>query len=348
MVKTALIQEPYQLSMGLTLVFNGASGATNLAGRTTTGGSGSGMTVALTAAGGVVTGVTIETLGNGLYRRGDLITVSTAQAGTSTTVTFRLGQASTRDGALAVASVATRAYIAAVEAADGQQLESGVLQALVAFANYRIPLGGVCSCYMGPRTLAGKLVPMVGPAPTGVNLVAGDVCRLGIKGNGINKTINMNYTNGAYGTQNSRSIGTWVAERDTGFYAAYFGNVSPSGRCFLRSSDEVTRKYQFAVNGFVANLVSAGYPLGLVLLSRNSSATAQVWAGNSEETFSAASIAPDSFAMYALSALGSGSFSNARISLFSDSAYTDPAVFDSFTSALFANVAALPAAFSIS
>lgn len=92
MAQDFVIREPYKLAMGLGITGNGTSGATSQTGRTTTtSGSGTGMTVALTAAGGVVTGIAIETLGNGLYQRGDTVTVSTAQAGTGANVTFVLG-----------------------------------------------------------------------------------------------------------------------------------------------------------------------------------------------------------------------------------------------------------------
>lgn len=85
------------------------------------------------------------------------------------------------------------AYISAVEAADGQALESGVRTAI---NNYVLALKtttgwaamDVILPFIGARTLAGALVPLKGNAPTLNNFVAGDYDRkLGLKGDGINK-----------------------------------------------------------------------------------------------------------------------------------------------------------------
>jgi hypothetical protein len=114
-----------------------------------------------------------------------------------------------RDGILGQASAETLAYIAAVEAADGAQLEPAVLAAIVPFANWRIPLGGACCILAGARTLAGALVPLVGPAPTGVNLVAGDYNRQRIMPDGSTKSIAFNYDNDTP-AQNSRHIFCWA------------------------------------------------------------------------------------------------------------------------------------------
>lgn len=124
---------------------------------------------------------------------------------------------------LAQSLPATRAYIAAVEAADGQQLELPVLRAMCAFANYRIPLGGHCCIMAGARTLAGALVPVVGTAPTGVNLVTGDYSRtLGILGNGTNKLINTNVL-GSVLAQNDHHIACDVVSNSSA------GNVRVMG-----------------------------------------------------------------------------------------------------------------------
>jgi hypothetical protein len=72
------------------------------------------------------------------------------------------------------------------------------------------------SCLLaGPDTLAGALVPLVGPAPTNFNFVAGDYNRVtGLKGNGSNKRLNSNRANNA-DPQNNRHIFTRVTDIGT-------------------------------------------------------------------------------------------------------------------------------------
>ena len=99
------------------------------------------------------------------------------------------------------------AYIAAVEAADGQALEDGVKDAYTGFivgAKSDGIWGAIkSSCILaGARTLTGALVPLIGSAPTNVNnnFVSGDYDRkLGLSGNGSTKYLDTNFNNNLTG-----------------------------------------------------------------------------------------------------------------------------------------------------
>jgi hypothetical protein len=85
------------------------------------------------------------------------------------------------------------AYIAAVEAEDGDVLEAGVVTAIDNFV-IGCKADGIwaaikaCCILAGARTLDGALVPLVGPAPTNFNFLAGDYNRAaGLKGDGSTK-----------------------------------------------------------------------------------------------------------------------------------------------------------------
>jgi hypothetical protein len=69
------------------------------------------------------------------------------------------------------------------------------------------------SCIMaGWNNLNGALTPLVGPAPTNFNFVAGDYARkTGLKGNGSTKYLNANRNNNA-DPQNSYHLSVFVAE----------------------------------------------------------------------------------------------------------------------------------------
>jgi hypothetical protein len=86
-----------------------------------------------------------------------------------------------------------QSYITAVEAADGQALETAVRDAINAFV-VGCKSDGIwsaikASCILaGARTLAGALVPLVGAAPTNVDFFSEDYNRkTGLKGNESNK-----------------------------------------------------------------------------------------------------------------------------------------------------------------
>ena len=103
------------------------------------------------------------------------------------------------------------AYIAAVEAADGQSLESGTRLAINTFIN-GCKTDGIwdaikASCILaGARTLSGALVPLRGTAPTNFNFVSGDYNRkTGLSGNSSTKYLNSNRNNNA-DPQNSKHL----------------------------------------------------------------------------------------------------------------------------------------------
>ena len=90
------------------------------------------------------------------------------------------------------------AYMAAVEAADGEPLELGVRLAITDFV-LGCKADGIwsaikASCILaGARTLNGALVPLVGTAPTNNNFVSGDYNRkTGLVGDGSTKYLNSN------------------------------------------------------------------------------------------------------------------------------------------------------------
>jgi hypothetical protein len=108
-----------------------------------------------------------------------------------------------------------RAYVLAVNTADGQPLEAPVVQAIDAFV-VGCKADGIwsaikASCIlMGARTLSGALTPLVGSAPTNNNFVAGDYNRkTGLLGDGTTKFLNSNRANNVSG-QNDRHSSVYV------------------------------------------------------------------------------------------------------------------------------------------
>lgn len=96
-----------------------------------------------------------------------------------------------------------QAYLTAVEAADGQALETAVRAAINDFV-VGCKADGIwnaikASCVLaGARTLSGCLVPLVGAAPTNFNFVSGDYNRkTGLMGNGSTKYLSTNRNNNA-------------------------------------------------------------------------------------------------------------------------------------------------------
>lgn len=190
-----------------------------------------------------------------------------------------------------------RAYITAVQAADGQSLEPAVVKAIDDFI-IGCKADGIwsaikASCIlMGARTLSGALTPLVGTAPTNENFVSADYARkTGLKGNATNKRLNTNRANNA-DPQNSKSFGLWVTEARTtgavfiGATAAVAGTsqvVESAGNLFFR------------VNNTSASMtsVSAG-TVGFLGVGRSSSTALSWYFGTSTGTATDTSSSPTS------------------------------------------------------
>jgi hypothetical protein len=131
-----------------------------------------------------------------------------------------------------IASDEAAAYIAAVEAADGQPLEQGVRDAITTFivgcAQDGIWNAIKASCILaGARTLNGALTPLVGTAPTNFNFVAGDYDRkTGLVGNGSTKYLDSNRLRTA-DPQNSHHVAVYLSTLHTLGTAAFYAG---SGR----------------------------------------------------------------------------------------------------------------------
>lgn len=110
------------------------------------------------------------------------------------------------------------AYIAAVEAADGQALEAGVRAAINAFVSGCKQDGiwsalQACCLMAGARTLSGALVPLKGPAPTNFNFVSGDYSRkTGLIGNGATKYLDSNFTLADFPSNDNTHLSAYVTE----------------------------------------------------------------------------------------------------------------------------------------
>jgi hypothetical protein len=108
-------------------------------------------------------------------------------------------------------------YIQAVEAADGQPLPAPVRFAIRDFI-VGCKTNGTwnalqAACFLkGPRTLAGALVPLVGPAPTNYNFASGDyAAKTGLKGNATDKRLGSGRNNNA-DPQNNKHMSAFITE----------------------------------------------------------------------------------------------------------------------------------------
>lgn len=140
-------------------------------------------------------------------------------------------------------------YVAAVEAADGQELEFGVAKAINDFV-----LGckndGIwdaikaCCILAGARTLGGALKPLKGVAPTNNNFVSADYNRkTGLKGNGGTKYLNSNRANNANPQLSAHRV---VA-----------GNFSSNSQVFM-SNNAFSNMYRFINGSYYADINNGG------------------------------------------------------------------------------------------
>lgn len=234
------------------------------------------------------------------------------------------------------------AYIAAVEAADGQALEAGVRTAINAFV-VGCKADGIwnaikASCIMaGARTLAGALTPLVGTAPTNFNFVSGDYNRkTGLIGNGSTKYLNSNRNNNA-DPQNSNHNAAWVS------------TIGNPGAVMAALATTGTDGFNSLSDGAARNRNSTPYfntsAPGFIGTSR-SSASSFVYRNNSTSlTVNGASLAPGGgdILIFSFSAGSGSNVSNHRIAFYSIGEALDLALLDArVTTLVNAFAAAIP------
>jgi hypothetical protein len=190
-------------------------------------------------------------------------------------------------------------YITAVEAADGQTLETAVKDAINAFVINCKSDGTwnaikACCIMAGARTIQGCLVPLVGPTPTRSGSSAGWNYdrKTGLKADGSTNLIDSGLA-ASSNAQNNVSGGVWVSTAPTAMtYAAYMGAGSGQTGSFNLFNDTgriATRCHNTAANIFGAGTSSA---TGFIGMSRSSASIYSVRFSSANNTLTQASEAP--------------------------------------------------------
>jgi hypothetical protein len=241
------------------------------------------------------------------------------------------------------------AYLAAVQAADGQLLEPAVR---IAVNNFIVgcKADGIwtaikASCILaGARTLTGALVPLVGTAPTNFNFVAGDYNReTGLVGDGSTKYLNSNRNNNA-DPQDSKHAAVFISQSETrnatrSAISSRNASGSSGATHLLTTAIVVVAR----VNTSGTSTTASATPFtGLFAGSRFSSTQSSLRFNNASTVISENSSAPTAVAIDVFSRNGSD-FSDARLAFYSIGESLDLALLDArVTTLINAFAAAIP------
>jgi hypothetical protein len=201
------------------------------------------------------------------------------------------------------------AYLRAVEAADGQALETPVKRAVDDFFR-GCKADGIwdaikASCLLcGARTLAGALVPLVGAAPNPNGFVSGDYSRsTGLRDPGRTSYLDANASADEYGQDDAHGA-AFTTTKQTVFGTIIFGNSS--GGTFGMFPGNANQM-QIAVNhsSGVLNVSSTGIgdAVGLLGCTRSSASEISYVAGTQSATIAQVSTTPlsENFGVFARS-----------------------------------------------
>ena len=239
------------------------------------------------------------------------------------------------------------AYIAAVEAADGQVLESGVKFAIKNFV-LCCKQDGIwssikASCILsGARTLAGALAPLVGTAPTNNNFVSGDYNRkTGLVGDpAFTKYLNSNRNNNADPQDNNHQA-VWISTASSGLGIYLGAGVTDVGTTHVVKSSAGTfgtRNRNQNDNSPVSTAVTAfaGH-------SRSSSASYIIRANSANYTATVSSETVYSGNVFVFATNPASLYSNSRLAFYSIGESLDLALLDArVTDLINAFAAAIP------
>jgi hypothetical protein len=234
-------------------------------------------------------------------------------------------------------------YITAVEAADGQLLETATRLAINNFVK-GCKSDGIwnaikASCILaGARTLSGALVPLVGTAPTNFNFVSSDYSRTtGLKGDGFTKSISTNRNNNT-DPQDSRHLYCKLTQADTlGATASYYiGTVFSNGHSYVMKTLATQHGFRSSGGNFGRPSATAA---GSWAVSRSGTSITTMAAGSSQ-VFTGASSVPASAVNRVFGSNSGTSCTDARISFYSVGENLDLSLLDTRVSNLMTTLAA--------
>ena len=240
-----------------------------------------------------------------------------------------------------------KAYILAVEAADGQSLESGVKKAYNTFVK-GCKSDGIwdaikASCIMaGARTLSGSLVPLKGTAPTNFNFVSGDYARkTGLKGNASTKYLDSNRNVNIY-PQNNFHMSMYVSQiliSGSGYMGA---GGAFAGSTQISAGPSLTIEFRNRNSASGVPTRPGDHAVGLIGQSRASSGSFITRGGGVTSTITQASQFPynGSAFIFARNAGTPGLYVDGRLSFYSIGESVDLAKLDSRVSTLITSIAA--------
>jgi hypothetical protein len=241
---------------------------------------------------------------------------------------------------------AAAAYIAAVEAADGQALEAAVRTAINNFV-VGCKADGIwsaikASCILcGARTLSGALVPLVGAAPTNFNFVAGDYNRkTGLVGNASTKYLVTNRAGNA-DPQNSNHIAVYASTAhsnasNAGAYVATGGILGLAGASDLgRSGANTANLFSRSRNSTSFAIDGAGAATGFIGLSRSASASYSRRANGTSGFASVTSETPASPNYHIFRFSDASGYCNGRLAFYSVGESLDIALLDTRITTLY-------------
>jgi hypothetical protein len=223
-------------------------------------------------------------------------------------------------------------YLTAVEAADGQALESGVRLAVNAFVK-GCKGDGIwpaikASCILaGARTRLGALTPLVGTAPTNFNFVDGDYNRkTGLVGDGSTKYLDSNRAGNA-DPQNSNHLSAYVSTTGIGVAVGY-GNGSSSDTAVALGTPAASVPFRSrGVNGFQTR--STVNATGFLGVNRSASSIFVSRLSSANQTINLNSLTPLSNNYFVFGrSLGSPAYSTARLAFYSIGESLDLALLD--------------------
>jgi len=244
-------------------------------------------------------------------------------------------------------------YVAAVEAADGQSLETATKVAIHSFVK-GCKADGIwpaikASCILaGARTLAGALVPLVGTTPTNFNFVsATDYNRkTGLVGDGSTKYLDSNRNNNV-DPQNSKHLSAYVTAHLNAADASnqlYIGTQFDfANSCAVARSGATARLYYALCNSGAAYKAAELATTGLLGVNRSASSSFTVRAGIISYLESRGSSTPRNEIISVFRG-GTGSvYSSSRLAFYSIGESLDLALLDTRVTALInAFAAAIP------